>query len=130
MKLQDRIIAYVTACNSLVSLEKLVDKGKSAGFSESEVLATLSDIGKKLKATVRGGQVYYQIPSAPKPKLPTDHLRWVRENYPPMDETNDGSGIEADYSFLFLSPEELDQYKAEVRGVTYIPKKRYAKKGV
>jgi Zn-dependent oligopeptidase len=44
-----------------------------------------------------------------------------------MTEDNNGSGIEADFSYLFLSPEELDKYKAEVQGRAYIPKKRYEK---
>lgn len=80
MELQDRIIAYVTASNGLVSLDKLVLVAKPAGFSEGEVLATLSKIGKKLKATARGGMVYYQVPPAPKPI--SDHGAWGRANYP------------------------------------------------
>jgi len=80
---------------------------------------------KRIARKVLKGEVVYT--PAPKPKLPGSHLSWTDKHYPPMDETNDGSGIDADYSFLFLSPEELDKYKAEVRGVTYIPKKRYAK---
>jgi len=48
--------------------------------------------------------------------------------YPEMDSTNDGSGIEADFSYLFLTPEEMDRYKAEAAGRSYIPKKLYAHK--
>jgi hypothetical protein len=92
MDLQDRLIAYVTASRSLVSLEKLVEKAKSAGFSEGEVLAVLSNIGKKLKSTVKGDRVYYQTP--PAVKTPTDHLAWVRDNYPPMTPETDGSGLD------------------------------------
>jgi hypothetical protein len=127
MELRDRIIAYITASQSLVSLEKLVDKGQSAGFSEGEVLATLSTIGSKLKATVRGSQVYYQIP--PAVKTPTDHLAWVRANYPPMTPETDGSGIDIDLSWMFLkTKEERDEFKALASGRPVYIKNKYAKK--
>jgi cellobiose-specific phosphotransferase system component IIB len=29
-----------------------------------------------------------------------------------MDSTNDGSGVEANFDYLFLSPQELLEYKA------------------
>lgn len=35
---------------------------------------------------------------------------------------------EWDLSFIFLTPDELDKYKADLRGVKYIRKKRYAHK--
>jgi hypothetical protein len=128
MNLRDRIIAYVIKKNSLVSSEKLVSVASGAGFSEGEVLQVLSSIGNKLKSTVRGNQVYYQIP--PAPKTPVDHLAWVRNHYPPMDSTNDGSGIDIDYSFLFLkTKEERDNFKALASGrPTYMIKSRYEKR--
>ena len=128
MELRDRIIAYIIASQSLVSLEKLVDKGQSAGFSEGEVLATLSTIGSKLKATVRGDQVYYQIP--PAVKTPTDHLAWVRANYPPMTPETDGSGIDIDLSWMFLkTKEERDNFKALASGrPVYMIKNKYEKR--
>lgn len=90
-ELQDRIIAYVTACNGLVSLDKLLSVTSAKGFSESEVLQALDRIGKKLKATVRGNTVYYQV--APVPKTPTDHLAWVNANYPDNSLTAYGQPI-------------------------------------
>lgn len=90
-ELQDRLIAYVTASNGLVSLEKILTVATAKGFSESEVLQALSGIGKRLKSTVRGDQVYYQVP--PAPKAPTDHLAWVRSNYPDNSLTNYGQPI-------------------------------------
>jgi hypothetical protein len=128
MELRDRIIAYITASNGLVSLEKLVDKAKSAGFSEGEVLAVLSNLGKKLKSTVRGDQVYYQIP--PAVKTPTDHLAWVRANYPPMTPETDGSGIDIDLSWMFLkTKEDRDEFMALASGrPVYMIKNKYEKR--
>jgi hypothetical protein len=90
-ELQDRLVAYITKCNGLVSLDKLISVATGVGFSESEVLQALDCIGKKLKANVRGNQVYYQI--APIPKTPTDHLKWVREHYPDNSLTDYGQPI-------------------------------------
>lgn len=128
-ELQERIITYVTKVDALVSLEKLLTVTAAKGFSEGEVLAALSSIGNKLKTTVRGDTVYYQVPPIKKP--PIDHLTWVRHNYPRMTEETDGSGIDIDYSFLFLkTKEERDAYLAEAKGmpVHMLNNKKYAKK--
>ena len=63
-----------------------------------------------------------------KPKTFFSHLTWLRDHYPRMTKANDGTGIEADYSYMFLSPEDFDKYKAELAGRAYVPKKRYAAK--
>ncbi len=122
--LQDRLIAYITASQGLVSLDKLVDKAKSAGFLEDQVLQALERIGKKLKSTVRGGVVYYQV--APAPKAPTDHLAWVNANYPRYEY--EMPFPEISYAHLFLkTKEERDSYLAEAKGmpVFLLSKKKY-----
>jgi len=83
---------------------------------------------KHIATTTKKGTIWYSIKVAPTPKAPGSHLTWVRHNYPPMTKENDGSGIEADYSYMFLSPEEADKYRAELTGRTYVPKKKYAAK--
>lgn len=115
-ELQDRIVAYVTASNSLVSLEKLLAVSTAKGFSEGEVLAAVSEIGKKLKSTVRGGVVYYQVP--PVTKAPTDHLAWVNQWYKDNPQhCTEMPFPEIDYSFMFLkTKEERDEYKAMASG--------------
>ena len=128
-ELQDRIVQYVTTVNSLVSLEKLLSVATAQGFSEGEVLAELSTIDKKLKSVVRGEQVYYTtLPPKKEPK-PQTHLQWLRDNYPPMDSTNDGSGIDiGDLSWMFLrTKEERDAFRAEMSGKPVYMKKKYAK---
>lgn len=88
---------------------------------------------KTIHRTVSGGDVQYlfRVPTV-KPVTAVSHVEWVKgtndqgvPNYPLMTSENDGSGIDIDFSWLFLSPEELDKYKADLRGVAYIPKKRY-----
>ena len=83
---------------------------------------------KTIQTKIIGGELIYVPREKKEPKAPGSHLLWVKDNYPPMTKENDGSGIEAGYSYLCLSPEDLDKYKAESRGVSYIPKKRYERK--
>lgn len=128
MELLERIVAYVQKHypTSMTVLEGIV---LSKGFTQDDFYSALERVhkDKRIVQTQRGGEVYYN-PYIPPPVVPPPaHLEWIKSNYPPMDSTNDGSGIEADYSFLFLSPEDLDKYKAEVKGVNYVPKKRYEK---
>ena len=89
---------------------------------------TLVQGNKTVQTKIKKGELVYSPKAEAVPKAPGSHLLWVKNNYPPMTKENDGSGIEADYSYLCLSPEDLDKYKAESRGVSYIPKKRYERK--
>lgn len=73
---------------------------------------------------IKGGEIVY-APKVKKSKEPGSHLRWLRNNYPRMDSSNDGSGIDVDYSYLFLSPTELQDFKAELKGMKFIKKKQY-----
>jgi len=135
--LADRILTYVTKVNGLVSLNKLVSLSGDAGFSENETLAAIDKLGKKLKGTVRGNEVYYSIP--PPKKTPVDHLRWVRENYVRPSKCEHGVEYTScehckpfpmwNLDWMFLkTKEERDAFLAEMKGggIRY-NKKRYAK---
>lgn len=84
---------------------------------------TIVHRSKVIERMVKAGDIVYGVKVV---KVAPTGAAWVTANYPRMDETNDGSGIEADYSYLFLTPEEIDKYKAALTGRTYVPKKRYA----
>jgi hypothetical protein len=109
----------------------LVRIATAKGFTLDDFYTALEVVhkDKRITQTQRGGEVYYSPYIPPPVKPPPSHLGWIKKNYPQMDSTNDGSGIEADYSWIVLKGEELDKYKAEAKGVTYVPKKRYDKKG-
>jgi hypothetical protein len=113
--------------HGIVTLGELEDRATQRGLSLSELYTALDKVhrDKRIKRGVRQGEVYYEVM---KPNTHFDHLVWWREHYPPMDETNDGSGIDVDFSWLFLrTVEERDAYKAEAKGVPmYVyNKKRY-----
>ena len=42
---------------------------------------------------------------------------FYRPPYPPMIKgVNDGSGIEADFSYMFLTPDEMKEYRINLKG--------------
>lgn len=107
----------------MVTLSELEDRATQRGLSLSDLYTALDKVhrDKRVKRGVRQGEVYYEVS---KPKTAFDHLTWVRNNYPPMDSTNDGSGIDVDFSYLFLSPEEAVEYRAMIKGTNVWQEKR------
>lgn len=109
-----------------VTLTQLEHRATERGVLLSDLYAALDSVhrDKRIKRGVRGGEVYYE--PAPAPRAPVDYLKWVRDNYPPMTPENDGSGIDIDLSFLFMSPEEAKEYKAAAKGMpTFMYNKKY-----
>lgn len=124
-ELRDRIIRRIVAQHPVTyeTLEQLV---RSVGHTELEFLEAMELVhkDKRVTQTTSGDTIQYRPYIAPPVKEPFK----CTVPYPPMDATNNADHeafATLDYSYLFLSPEELDKYKAEVRGVKYIPKKRY-----
>ena len=112
-----------------VTLTQLEHRATERGVLLSDLYSALDAVhrDKRIKRGVRGGEVYYE--PAPPPKAPIDHLSWLRTNYPPMTPENDGSGIEIDLSFLFMSPEEAKEYKAAAKGMSvHMLQSKYVKK--
>lgn len=112
-----RIIVAIEQAKTLTYSE-LEARANKRGISLDELDELLIKVGKdkNIKSSVVKGEITYKW-SPPKPVTAVSHVRWISDNYPKMDSTNDGSGIDADYSYLFLSPEELKQYKADVKGM-------------
>lgn len=119
-----RITADVTATYTTLE-NRAIEKGIDLSIFEQAMVRVHRT--KNIERTTKNGDIVYTY-KPPIIKQPGSHLTWVNNNYPQMDSSNDGSGIDIDFSFLFLTPEQLDQYKAEVAGRSYIPKKRYAVK--
>jgi hypothetical protein len=114
--LSNRITDYVLG-RSTTTLTELEGVVVSAGFTLDELYAALNQVhkNKAIRRTVRQGEVVY-LKALP-PKEPGSHLSWTRTHYPPMDSTNNGSGFDIDYSYLFLSPDALLEYKAAARNI-------------
>lgn len=128
-KLAWKMLAYIEKEDRDVTYSELEKRALLHNIDLSLLDVALGLLHKhaKVKQRVKGGDIVY-CSAKEKPRPPSPGLEWLKHNYPAMDSSNDGSGIEADYSYLFLSPEDLDKYKAEAAGRTYVPKKRYQKK--
>ena len=130
MELKERITAYIIK-TAPVTMDTVIEVAIAKGFTQAEVLTALDAVhrDKRISYTANAsGVVLYKLASAK--KGPTDHLRWVRDNYPPMDSTNDGSGIDIDLSHLFMSPDEAKEYKAAAKGMPsyMLQSKKYGKR--
>ena len=129
MNIAEAIISRILTDQS-VTLTQLEQRATERAVSLSDLYVALDKVhrDKRIKRGVRQGEVYYE--PAPPPKTPTDHLTWLRQNYPPMDSTNDGSGIDlGDLSWMFLkTKEERDAFKTEMSGKPVGYNKRYGKK--
>jgi len=115
--LVNRLIRYILNHHP-ITLDRLTEVATSKGFTEEEVLIALEQVhaDKRVSVTNLQAGVTYRPAVSRAPKVQT-HLQWWRSNYPAMDETNDGSGIEIDLGHLFLrTKEERDAYKQAVTG--------------
>lgn len=113
-----------------VTLTQLENRATERGVVLSDLYAALQEVhkDKRIKRGVKGGEVYYE-PNVARTPNPNPHLDWLRDHYPPMNETNDGSGLPGDYSYLFLrSQEERDEYRARINGRWQPRKAKYKQK--
>lgn len=117
-----------------VSLSQLEAKATLKGVPLNDLYTALDKVhrDKRIKRGVRGGVVYYE--PAPPPKTPTDHLKWVRENYPYPSRDGVPAFVmpwpEWDLGFMFLkTKEERDLFMVEMKGRQAVyNKKRYGSK--
>ena len=129
MELKDRLTTYILK-TAPVTYDTLIRKATERGYTELEVLTALEQVhkDKRIKQTTKGDTIVYKLATEREPK-PQTHLTWLRQNYPPMDNTNDGSGIDmGDLSWMFLkTKEERDAFKAEMSGKPVGYNKRYGR---
>lgn len=106
----------------------------SKGFTLEQFYSALEKVhrDKRIIQTQRKDEVWYEPYVAPIAK-PQPHLDWVKANY----HWPGKNGVpefampfpEWDLSWIFLKPEELEKYKAELKGTDYTPKKKYEHTG-
>jgi hypothetical protein len=112
----DRITHYILK-RSQTTLHHLEGVVVQHGLTLTDLYTALDKIhrDKRVQRKVLKGEIHY-LP-ATIPKTPTDHLAWVRANYPPMTPETDGSGLDIDLSWMFLkTKEEQDAFRAEMTG--------------
>jgi hypothetical protein len=108
-----------------VTLAQLEQRAKERAVLLSDLYAALEQVHRDKRVTrkVIGGEIVY-VKATPK-KSPTEHLAWLRENYPwPSNFEMPFPDIEMPH--LFLKPDELIAYKAKAKGVpTHMVKSHY-----
>ena len=129
MTLSERIIAYILNHHP-ITYRELEDVAMGKGFSQLAIMDAMELVhkDKRVDQSTRRDDIVYRPYIAPPIK---EHFKsTVPYPWPGRD------GIpefvmpfpEIDYSYIFLKPEELDKYKAELRGRIFIPKKRWQHK--
>lgn len=123
-----RIIVAIKQSGTLTYSE-LETRANKRGISLDELDELLIKVGKdkNIKSSVVRGEITYRW-SPPKPVTAISHVRWISDNYPKMDSSNDGSGIEACYDYMFLDAEALKKYKDELRGGSFSRSKVFSTK--
>lgn len=112
--LHTRIIAYIEKYQP-VTYDALEARAKERGYNLFDFEEAIQRVHKDKRIRVSNTLVYtFETPKLPSPN---PHLDWLRENYPRMTSDNDGSGVEADFSYLFLTPEQVLAYKAKAKGM-------------
>lgn len=112
--LHSRIIAYIEKYQP-VTYAQLEARALERGYKLFDFEEAIQRVHKDKRIRVSAELFYTYAP--PVVASPNPHLDWLRDNYPMMTTENDGSGIEADFSYLFLTPEQLLEYKAKAKGM-------------
>lgn len=125
-ELSDRFIKRIVAQHP-VTYTKLEELAVSNGYTQHQVMDAMELVhkDKRITQSTRGDEMVYRPYIAPPVKEPFKST--VPYPYPGRD------GVppfvmpfpEWDLSFIFLTPEEYEEYKAKAKGRTFIPKKRY-----
>lgn len=130
MTLSERIIAYILNHHP-ITYREIEEVAMGKGFSQLAIMDAMELVhkDKRVDQSTRRDDIVYRPYIAPVVKSPFKST--VPYPYPGRD------GIpefvmpwpDWDLSYILLSPEELEEYKAKAKGRTFIPKKRYERKG-
>lgn len=136
---------YVDAITLAQKMVKRIDEYTSLSYSQLQqraqtlgIVDTLFDAAidrlhksKHIVKKVRGSDIIYSIKKESAPS-PMSHVEWCSDNYPRYDTncyTSSGQFIMAfpewDLSFMFLTPEEMQKFKAEQKGMAFVRRRKY-----
>ena len=129
MTLSERIIAYILNHHP-ITYREIEDVAMGKGFSQLAIMDAMELVhkDKRITQSARGDEIVYRPYIAPVVK---EHLKsTVPYPYPGRDGVPEFvmPFPEWDLSFIFLTPEEMDRYRAESKGRAYIPKHGYERK--
>lgn len=131
LDLAEKLVLHIDQVK-VTTFDKLEVRALKHGISMNVFDQAIARLHKlpNIKRTVKLGTVQYEL-QAVKVKANSFNAfaEWRKDNpYPVMDSTNDChheifAGI--DLSFMFMTPEEAELYRAEMKGQRVFKKKKY-----
>lgn len=115
-----KIIAYIEK-HQPVTYGTLLERATLRGMSQDELDDILVRVhkDKRIHTTTKDNTIVYTL-EKPKVAAPMPHLQWTRDNYPWPGENGVPDFImpfpEIDMSWMFLKPDEMEEYRATMSG--------------
>ena len=128
--LADKIEAYIRT-NAPVTYTTLLARAESHGIPSHEFEQAMELLHRRMwvKKATRDDEITYSIAVVAAKPQDTTWYDWCKENYPWPGRNGVPAFVmpfpEWDLHWLVLSPENMLKFKAELRGVAYIPRRRY-----
>jgi hypothetical protein len=129
--LAEKLVLHIDA-EKTTTFDRLEARARQHGIAMSVFDRAIEKLHKlpNVKRTVKLGTVHYEL-QAVKPKASSFDILaewWKTHPYPEMNSTNDChheifAGI--DLSYLFMKPEEAEEYKAQMKGKRTFKRKAY-----
>jgi hypothetical protein len=119
--------------NKTLTLSDLEARALKRGLSLDNLYNALEQVAKdrRVKRTVKGDEIVYTY-QPPKPKSPTPGTDWIRVNYPWPGKDGVPEFVmpwpEWSLKWMFLTPAEMKEYRAMMKGSWQAVKTPYNKR--
>jgi DNA-binding transcriptional ArsR family regulator len=118
-----KILKRIEEAEDYVSYSSLQERAEEIGVSLDLLDNALEKLQKrkKVKMRVKGDDILYKAKPRAKLKDPFAVSTWLRDNYPYPGKNGIPEFVmpfpEIDMSYIFLTPDEMKQYKANAKGM-------------
>lgn len=132
IQLTEKLVIYIGQ-NPKVSLDALEARAIKHGVAMSVFDQAVAHL-HKLKGVKRTASAYgvvkYELQAVEKkPDGVMSHVQWCRDNYPYPGRNGVPEFVMPfpswDLSYIFMTPEELEEYKARLKGRVFVRRKKY-----
>jgi hypothetical protein len=128
--LAEKLVLHIDA-EKTTTFDKLEARALKHGIAMSVFDRAIEKLHKlpNIKRTVKLGTVHYELQAVKAKAGPILSGEWVAANYPWPGKNGVPEFVmpfpEMDLSYLFLKPEEAEEYKAQMKGKKMFSKKKY-----
>jgi hypothetical protein len=128
--LTEKLVLHIDA-EKTTTFDKLEARARKHGIAMSVFDRAIEKLHKlpQIKRTVKLGTVHYEL-QAVKPKAsPILSGEWLKQHYPWPGKNGVPDFVmpfkDWNLSYLFMTPEEAEEYKAEMKGQRSFTRKKY-----